>query len=62
MHENALVGGIFHSLLRTTIPTTISGDKNYLCRLASTEYVLPEDGDRIQSPESCVSNEGQNHG
>jgi hypothetical protein len=31
-----------------------TGDRDYLCQLGQTEYVLPEDGDRIQSPKCCV--------
>jgi hypothetical protein len=32
----------------------VSRDRDYLYRLGPTEQVLPEDGDRIQSPKRCV--------
>jgi hypothetical protein len=32
----------------------MSGDRNWLYRMGPTEYILPEDGDRIQSTKHCV--------
>jgi hypothetical protein len=37
----------------------LSGDRDQLHRLDPTEYVLPEDGDRIQSPKRCVLKDKQ---
>jgi hypothetical protein len=38
---------------------TLSGDRGYLYLLARTKYVLPEYGDRMQSPKRCVLNKRQ---
>jgi hypothetical protein len=37
----------------------VSGDRDYLYRLGPTEYVSPEDGDRIQSPKRYVLNKNR---
>jgi hypothetical protein len=37
----------------------LSGDRDYLYRLGPTEWVLPEDGDRIQSTKFCVLNKNR---
>jgi hypothetical protein len=34
--------------------TQVSRDRDYLYRLGRNKQVLPEDGDRIQSPKRCV--------
>jgi hypothetical protein len=47
------------------VPTQLDltdGNSDYLCRLDTTEKVLPEDGDKIQSPKYFVLNKRQYDG
>jgi hypothetical protein len=59
-----------HNVLETAcclrfhvLPTQLGPiDRASFCLSAPTEEAQPEDGDRIQSPKSCVLNKKQNDG